>query len=187
MRTLFNTTGNRGPISALILFVACLCSCHPDDPKPVNEEEVITTIRITLTPAVGTRPVNLVFFDADGEQGNIQPEITVSGALQASMMYSAVITLKNETVNPPIDVSAEISEEGDDHLFCFTSGSNISIDYSDDDTNGLPIGLKSAWETGQAGAAAVTVALRHQPETKTGDCPGSGETDVEVTFNVTVE
>ena len=183
MRTAFNPRA----ISTLILLLTSICSCHPDDPEPVNEEEVITTIRITLTPEEGTRPVNLLFFDADGEQGSIQPEITVSGALQAAMTYSAVIILKNETANPPIDVSAEISEESDDHLFCFTSGSNISIEYADDDHNGRPIGLESVWETGDPGAASVTVVLRHQPGTKTGECPGSGETDAEVTFNVAIE
>lgn len=183
MRTLFNPRA----ISALIVLFAGVCSCHPDDPKPVNEEEVITTIRITLTPEMGTRPVNLVFFDADGEQGNIQPEITVSGSLQASMTYAAVITLANETVNPALDVSAEISEEGNDHLFCFTSGTDISIAYADDDSNGRPIGLRSVWQTGNPGATSVTVVLRHQPGTKTGDCPGSGETDAEVTFNVAIE
>jgi len=187
MNTLMKANTGRSMVACLMVVLGCVYSCKPDDPKPVNEEEVITTIRVTLMPEGGTRPVNLVFFDADGEQGNIPPEITVSGALQASTIYTAVITLMNETTSPPVDVSAEILEEAEDHLFCFATGSNIAISYSDEDDNGMPIGLESVWQTGAAEAAQVTVSLRHQPGTKTGDCPGPGETDAEVTFNVLVE
>ncbi len=170
-------------ITAILLFNRC----DKTDPEPVNEEEVITTFQITLA-STGAHPVTLKFFDVDGEQGSIEPVITVSGSLKASTLYTAIIELKNETTNPAINVSEEVAEEADDHLFCFDSSApNVVIDYEDEDSNGLPLGLVSSWQTAAAGETSVTVALRHQAGTKTGECPGAGETDVEVTFDLLVE
>lgn len=173
--------------TVFVLSIFFFSSCDKGDPKPVNEEEVITTLEITLTPVGGGIPVTLKFFDADGEQGSIAPLYTVSGSLKPSTTYSATIELMNETVNPHGDISAEVEEEANDHLFCFNVVGDINIDYDDQDENGLPLGLTTSWETGQAGAAEVTVSLRHQPGTKTGQCPGVGSTDVEVAFSLTVQ
>ena len=161
--------------------------CDKDDPKPVNDQEVITTVQITLVPDGGGSPVTLKFFDADGEQGSTAPVITVSGPLTASTVYSGVIELKNETTNPVGNIAEEVAEEGDDHLFCFEPASNlISVAYADEDSNGLPLGLITTWQTGAAGTTTVTVSLRHQAGTKTGECPGSGETDVQVSFTLEI-
>ena len=160
--------------------------CDNEDPKPVNEEEVITTLELNLLPAAGGSPVTLKFFDADGEQGNTAPVITVSGPLQAGATYSGVIELWNETVSPPANITEEVAEEADDHLFCFDVSGDITIAYQDEDANGLPLGVITTWTVGQAGAAEVTVSLRHQAGTKTGECPGSGESDVEVAFDLNV-
>lgn len=170
----------------VLLSLLSFTSCDPDDPEPVNEEEVITTVEITLTPEGIGSQVILKFLDEDGEQGSIAPEITVSGPLQASTRYTTTVRFLNETSSPIEDISDEVREEGNDHLVCFASSENIVITYSDTDDNGLPLGLTTSWLTGEAGAAEVGVSLRHQAGTKTGDCPGVGETDVEVTFNLTV-
>ena len=162
-------------------------SCIREDPKPVNDQEVITTVTVTLAPDGGGDAVTLKFFDADGELGDIEPMITVSGAITASTTYVASIELLNETVSPVEAISAEIAVEAHDHLFCFDVTGSISISYEDEDKNGLPLGLITTWETGAAGEAAVTITLRHQQGTKTGACPGSGDTDVQITFPVTVQ
>lgn len=171
----------------LLLFVSLLFSgCDNDDPKPVNEEEVITTVQITLVPEGSGIPVTLKFFDADGEQGSIAPLITVSGALKAGTAYSGVIELWNETENPPGNITEEVAEEAEAHLFCFGVSGDLAIAYEDEDANGDPIGLLTRWEAGAAGTAQVTVSLRHQDGTKTGECPGGGETDVQVVFDLNV-
>lgn len=173
---------------ALLSAVIFFSGCDKDDPAPVNEEEVITTLEVTLVPEGGGASVTLKFFDADGEQGSTAPVLTISDALQASTVYSSIIELKNETVNPAGNISEEIAEEADDHLFCFdSSADNISFQYEDQDSNGLPLGLLTTWTTGTPGGTTVTIRLRHQPATKTGQCPGSGETDVEVSFDLVVE
>jgi hypothetical protein len=164
-----------------------LQSCNKEDPKPPNEEELITTVEVKLSPTGGGIPVTLKFFDADGELGSIAPLFTVSGPLKASTTYAAIIELTNETINPHGDISAEVAEEANDHLFCFDVDGNIDIDYNDEDDNGLPLGLITSWVTGQPGDAVVTISLLHQAGTKTGQCPGVGDTDVEVSFNLTVD
>jgi len=171
----------------LLLSLLVFHGCKMDDPEPVNEEEVITTVLVTITPPGGGSPVVLKFMDPDGEQGSNVPVITVSGPLKAASQYTTTIGLLNETVTPAEDVSEEVEEEGSDHLICFDPSENITIGYEDEDENGLPLGLTTTWLTGEPGPGEVTISLRHQAGTKTGDCPGAGETDVEVTFNVTVE
>lgn len=184
----------------LLVFVVAtslLLSCS-DDPEPVNEEEVITTLTITLTPVgVGGDPVIFEFFDEDGD-GAIDPVYTYTpttggdspaGILSASTTYNAVIELLNETETPAGDITVEILEEADEHLFCFTPGGalNLDIESTDEDGEGLPIGIESSWVTGAASTGTVTIVLRHQPGTKTGACPGDGDTDISVPFTIAIQ
>ena len=161
-------------------------ACEQKDPEPVNEEEVITTVRAILTPEGGGTPITLTFYDEDGEHGSIAPVYTVSGDLLSSTSYVCSIELLNETVDPPLDISGEVREEGGDHLLCFVVEGDLAIEYADTDSNGLPLGLSTKWLTGGEGLVDVTIVLRHQAGTKTGDCPGTGDTDVEVSFSVKV-
>ena len=170
----------------VIVMLVVVSSCG-DDPEPVNEEEVITTLTVVLTPNGGGTPVTLKFYDADGD-GSIAPLKTISGNLSANKTYAGVITLQNESQATPVNITTEVKSEANHHLFCFTiAGSSLTVVANDTDGNGLPIGLSSTWTTTTAGAANVKIALRHQFETKTGACPGSGETDVEVDFDLTIQ
>lgn len=169
-------------VATLLLVMAC-----DDDPEPVNEEEVITTLNLTLTPVGGGNSVTLKFYDEDGD-GSIQPIKTVSGPLAAYTTYDGVITLLNETETPAGDITAEVKDEASDHLFCFTTTNvNLTVNAKDKDSNNLPIGIETSWVTAAASTGAVKVVLRHQPGEKTGTCPGGGDTDIEVDFNVTVQ
>ena len=60
-------------ITASILFlfaILFLVSCEKDDPEPVNEEELITTVTYTLNPSNGGSNVTLSFQDLDGDGSN---------------------------------------------------------------------------------------------------------------------
>ncbi len=173
-------------LAAMVLLVVGISSCG-DDPEPVNEEEVITTLSVQLTPVGGGNIVSLRFQDLDGD-GSGAPVKIVSGPLSQNKTYNAVITLLDESQSTPFDITSEVQEESEHHLFCFTvTGSNLIVTATDTDSKGLPIGLTSSWVTTSAGNAAVKIVLRHQFETKTGTCPGTGDTDVEVDFNVVVQ
>lgn len=175
-------------VNVLLFGSALLISgCKSDDPEPINEEELITTVNVVLTPAEG-EPVELTFTDLDGD-GPDEPVVTPELALLIpETSYSAVISFIDESGTTPEDITEEIATEDDEHLVCYVSSSeNLTVSYDDEDSNGRPVGLETTWTTGAAQeAGTITITLRHQPGTKTGDCPGTGDTDVEVTFPIQI-
>ena len=93
-----------------ILFIASILfiSCDNDDPEPVNEEEVITTMTATLTPVSGGGTIVLKTQDLDGD-GPDAPVVTVSGSLAANTTYNGVMEVLNETESPAEDITEEDS------------------------------------------------------------------------------
>lgn len=177
---------------AFLLIALAACSSDDDNPAPVNEEEVITTVTATLTPVGGGTAITLRSRDLDGDGPNA-PVITISGDLATGTTYNGALTLSNETESPAEDITAEVSAEGADHQFFFTSGIG-TVAYNDTDTNGDPIGLAFTLTTTTATTGNLTIILRHEPnKSATGVSSGDilnagGETDVEVTFTgVTVQ
>jgi hypothetical protein len=69
----------------------------------------------------------------------------------------------------------------------------ILMIHNDMDEDGNPIGLSTTVNTSDAGTGNLTIILRHEPvKTNSGVADGDptnaeGETDIEVTFNYTVE
>ena len=186
---------NRFFVGLFLLATMLLVSCD-DDPEPANEVELITTFTLTLTPVAGGSPVTLTFTDLDGDGPNApvlsyDPTApgTAAALLAANTAYTGSIELLNESETPAEDVTEEIEEEDDEHLFCFTIGGGANIDYSyaDEDDNGLEVGLITNWETFDASTGTITIVLRHQPGVKNGQCPGGGDTDIEVTFNIVIQ
>lgn len=189
-------------LSTILVATLLLVGACSDDPKPTNEEELITTLRVTLVPRNEGQTVTLEFYDEDGD-GSIAPVYTYNpstgegslGRLAANTVYDATIQFLNETENPAENITEEIEEEADDHLICFTESlTGLTIEYADSEADYLTggssrvVGLSTTWTTTAAtGQGTVVLALRHQPGTKTGSCPGSGDTDVEVTFNVSIQ
>ena len=172
----------------IIALLSLLAACDKDDPVIPNEEEVITTLRYTLTPDAGGNSVVLSFQDLDGDGGDA-PVIT-AGTLAKNTVYNASLTLSNEQESPADDITAEILEEDEDHQFFFqTTVNNLQIRYEDTDDNGDPIGLKTQVTTGEAASGDLTITLRHEPNKSVdGNIENAGgETDIEVKFNINVE
>ncbi len=178
-------------LSMLALTGVLFTSCSDDDdgtPAPVNEEEVITTMNVTLT--AGSQPtVTLQSQDLDGDGPNA-PVINISGNLAANTTYAGTIELLNETETPAEDITEEVEEEDEEHQFFFTvSGAIASVTYSDQDGGGNPVGISFELMTGDAGSGSLQITLRHEPK-KPNDgtlADAGGETDIAQTFNVTVE
>ena len=166
-------------------------SCEKDDPEIRNEEELITTVKYTLTPQSDGSEVVFLFRDLDGDGGN-SPVIT-AGSLRSGIIYSGTLELLNEAETPVEDITEEIENEGDAHQFFFISNANISVQYNDTDLNGKPVGLKTVLTTGNAGTGKFKIILRHQPDKNAsgvanGDITNAGgETDIEVEFDVVIQ
>lgn len=174
-----------------ILFISSLTftACNDDDDHMGDdhdhEEELITTVRYTLT---GPNTVVMTFTDLDGD-GGAAPTITVSGDLVANSSYTGVMQLFNETESPAENITAEISAEADEHEFFFTNTLGLTINKTDVDSGNNPLGLSTTVNTGAAGTGTLTVVLKHEPKKPNNGtvADAGGETDVEVTFNVTVQ
>ncbi len=176
--------------TSLLAFMSC--SDDPDDPVIENEEEVITTLTYTLTPAEGGSAVVLNYVDLDGDGPN-EPTIT-NGTLSAETIYTGAVTLLNETESPAESVTEEVAEEDKDHqIFFETTVSGLTVEYTDFDGDGNPVGLANILTTGSAGSGNLTVTLKHEPDKSAsgvsdGDMTNAGgETDISVTWVITVE
>ena len=179
-------------ISAIaILTLILLNACSKDEAKPVNEEEVITTVTTSLTSNGQT--IILQSKDLDGDGPNA-PVVTVSGNLKAATNYAGTVTFLNETTNPVGNTTAEILTEGVDHqLFFQAPTASGTFAYSDQDKNGKPIGLQFTLLTSTATTGNLTVTLRHQPNKSAvgvsgGDITNAvGATDASVTYPIVVQ
>jgi hypothetical protein len=170
-----------------------LTSCDKDDPEIPNEEELITTLIYTLTPTGSGPSVAFTFRDLDGDGGN-PPVISVPSTLIANHQYTGEILLLNETESPADTISNEVEEEAEEHQFFFAAATaNVTVAYADADGNGNPIGLATTVTTGDASTGTLTITLRHEPDkdgsnVSSGDITNAGgETDIEVTFDVTIQ
>lgn len=168
-------------------------SCSDDDdatPEEVNEEEVITTLIATLTPDGGGTPITLTSRDLDGEDGPNAPDIIVSASLAANTTYSGTVSFLNEQESPAENITEEVEEEDDEHQVFFVpaSGLNITTEYTNFDGDGNPLGTTYNLTTGDASTGNFTITLRHEPsKPNTGLADAGGETDIQVTFPITVE
>ncbi len=176
---------------ASLLSGSLFFSCKPDPvtpPEPGNEEEVITTLKLSFRDSAdASNTSTAVFKDVDGEGG--QPPVVDTIRLDANKTYYAQVTLLDETKNPAADITEEIEEEANDHqLFYNISQGNIVVSYEDRDTNNppLPLGLKTKWRTGNSGNGSIQIILKHQAGTKN-NTQTPGETDIDVTFRTEIK
>lgn len=178
---------------ALILMVFAFYSCKKEATPETNDEEIITTMKLTFTPIGGGSSFSYQYDDADGPGGNapIQDEIV----LLSSTSYTVSLQLLNKTTNPATDITTEIQAESDAHRFYYepSAGSNITVSQLDNDTNGVPLGVNGTWAAGSASNGTLKITLRHYPGTppgkETADPVNSAKsaTDVEVVFNTRVQ
>ena len=188
-------------IALALIAIINLTACSSDDdatPEVINEEEVITTITVTLVPQTG-ETVTLSSRDLDGDGPN-PPVINISGSLQAGILYEGSIELLNETVSPAEIVNEEIEEEADAHQFFYqvSTGLNATITYTDTENEYLsngsqnPVGINFQLQAGDASTGILSVTLRHQPSkdaagVSDGDIANAGgESDVAQSFEVEI-
>ncbi|MBC7977209.1 MAG: hypothetical protein H7138_19715 [Myxococcales bacterium] len=199
--------GNLARLVGLVSLVVT-AACGGDDGGIVNENEVITTVRLELTPSGGGAVVTAVFNDPDGDGGappTIDPLVLTSGTT-----YAMTVRFQNGLETPPGEITDEVRDESDQHQVFFTGtaingpatatpGAPLTHSYADTDANGLPIGLANTL-VATAGTGTVIVTLRHLPPTNdvaakvaslamqaasSGIAALPGDTDAQVTFMAT--
>ena len=168
-----------------------------DAPECENEEEIIDQVTLTFTPVDGGTTIVAVASDPDGpgpqdlqvEDINLAQDIT----------YELSITLENTIEGE--NITEEILEEADEHQIFFgwtgdlftdpMGDGNIDnradpVNYNDQDSNGLPLGLSTNWTVGAEGSAGTfRVVLKHQPGEKSEvSTVSDGGTDIDITWNI---
>lgn len=175
-----------------------------------NPNEVMTTIKLTFTPASGGESFVVTWADPENDGSPVIDDMTLTNGES----YTVGVEFMNELVDPSVDVTPEIRDEKDEHQVfftgtavegpCHTSNPDAVVEhaYDDADSNGFSIGLTNTFTAKAAGTGVLSVLLRHMPPingeaVKTGtladvidsgritDLPGT--TDINVDFNVTVQ
>lgn len=181
------------------------CSDDDDDPEPVNEEEVITDLKLIFTNDANASDV--VEARAQDPDGDGAQELQVLDAinLETGKTYTLTFEIENNLEDPGEDIGVEINEEDDEHQFFFgftqdafgnpDGDGNIDnsadpLNYNDSDDNGNPVGLSTSWTTSsnQVSDGEFTVMLQHQPDLKDADTGADvGDSDIDVTFVLNIQ
>lgn len=183
-----------------ILFIGC------EAEEPIKEDipELITKLTLTFVPSGGGTTVVATASDPDGD--GVQ-DITVDGAinLKANTSYTLSLSLVNELAemsSPEYDITDEVEEEGDEHMFFYAWTGNVfanpsgdgnidnrqdAVNYNDEDVDGLPIGIVTSWITTNSSSGTFRIVLKHQPQLKSNTSSAdTGETDLDVEFEIIV-
>lgn len=178
-------------LSSTVLFNACDDHYHDDDVPKHDEGELINSVSLEFQhPSDSTANFTVTWSDIDGIGGN-DPVLPDTIRLQKDSLYQAKVHFyhihdgKKEEANP------EILEEANDHLVCYTHTGiatvvHLEILRTDKDAKNLELGITSTWKGLLVHDGGILVALKHQPKIKNGSCT-IGETDVEVTFPISVK
>jgi hypothetical protein len=201
-------------VALLAMLATTFTSCKKDKkeeptPKqpapPVNQAELITTMKVTLHDTTTHTNTVFMFSDLDGPGGN---PATFGGTNQSDSVinilsnhvYEATILLLDQTKSPVDTISNEVEEEGVDHMFFFNTtnptgtpftvylpNSMTTIKYLDLDGNNKGIGLSTLWTAPSMvmSKSPLTIELKHQPGVKDGTY-APGETDIQVAFKLKV-
>jgi len=180
-------------ILAFFAFLVLATSCSKEEVEPGDDNELITTVKLEFKPITNTTLSTKSFFWKDTQGDGVMDSVDPI-ELDKNTTYEMKVSLLDETKKPVFDISKEVEEEGDVHLFVFKSNplSLLSVQIKDLDKKGMPIGLlsevKSQFVTG---SGKFNVILKHQPPVngkavKTGNEEG-GSTDVDVTFPVIIK
>ncbi len=175
----------------VLLLSLAACSDDVDDPEIENEEELITSLYLTLTDQSGGAYA-FTFYDLDGDGGDAP--VMTTAPLPANSTFTASIELLNEAEDPAEVITEEIEEEDDEHQFFYiVSGANLTVSYDDEDDNGNPIGIKTNMTSGDVSTGTLQVILRHEPaKDAAGVSDGQianagGESDIEVSFPIVIQ
>ena len=175
----------------LVGFGFLACKKEPEV-MPMDDNELITTVELVFTD-----PTNVVhsfkFRDIDGDS-RTKPEAFDTLKLARNTEYKVEIYIGDESKGSLDDITKDIEEESDVHLFVYRPNpiSLLAMQITDADKNALPIGLKAKAKTQYfPGSGLLQVMLKHQPPlngkiVKTGD-EDAGSTDLDISFPVIIK
>lgn len=178
-------------LSSTVLFNACDDHDHDDDDDKHDEGELINSVSLEFQhPSDSTANFTVTWSDIDGIGGN-NPVLPDTSRLQKDSLYKVKAHFYHLHHGKKEEMNSEILEEANEHLVCYTHLSPLTVVQleilrTDKDAQNLELGLTSTWKGILVHDGGILVALKHQPKIKNGSC-AIGETDVEVTFPISVK
>ncbi len=176
-------------ISTGFLFGILASSCTKTSVDIHEENELITTVKLQFSADGKTETFS--YSDKDGD-GGMTPKID-DIVLEANKKYVVSVQVLDESKTPAEDITQDITENKEEHLFVFTPSpaSLITYSYGDKDKNGFPVGLLGNITTNSVGVGKVKVQLRHQPlvngKISKDGTANPGSDDVNIEFNLLVK
>ena len=170
----------------MLSLLTLLSACESDDDNEFeNEQELITTVEIVFTDDQGNVSTFL-FQDLDGE-GGMAPVIDQIDLLAGTTYTTGIRFLDESDPTDAEDITEEVRNEDEEHLVCYdATGAMPAPVVQDTDASGDPLGIVTMFNTTTAGSGQLTIRLKHLPNKGAASPCSTGETDVEVTFEVTV-
>jgi len=178
-------------LTLFVLFGVLACKKEPEV-LPMDDNELITTVELVFTDPLNNT-VSFKFRDLDGDS-RTAPESFDTLKLARNTDYSIEIHVGDESKGSLEDITEDIEEEADVHLFVYRPkpASLLAMQIIDKDKNALPVGLKANAKTQYVpGNGFLQVMLKHQPPlngkvVKTGD-EEVGSTDLDLSFPLVIK
>lgn len=179
MKTLYNSV-------RIVLLLTVFTSCSDDNlPKIINEEEIITSVKLTFTET-GTDSTQIITWEDFDAKHNI--------TIENNKSYNVKIEFLDKSNPNDIDnITEEIIDKKDEHFIFYESTvSGLSIKNATDDTidsNNIGINISTDWSFTASTSGLLKVYLIHEPISKTGNSKDDfgGETEIEITFDVKIK
>lgn len=169
----------------LLAFTAC-DSTEPDD--DAGEGELIT--RVVLTLQGDNQTLVVTADDPDGDGVGIQTQTLM---LTPGATYTGRVEVFNDLASDPDErvITTEIEGEAEEHQFFYTVDglTGVTVDVTDQDANGLPVGLAFGVTVASdaSGTGTLNVVLSHYDDAPKNGVDRSDETDIDVTFPLAIQ
>ena len=138
-----------------------ITGCKKDEPEPTQDNEFISTMRLTFTE--GTNKLVYSVKDLDGDGG--KAPVTDIIKLLPNKTYTLTTEFLDETKTPALNLTSEIQAEASEHLVIFepNPANLLTVTRTDKDSRNFEIGLNATVKTIAAVNGTMKVTLKHQP------------------------
>ena len=176
-----------GIICAVFMLLMAACSKDVSKPNDENEHEAINKIELVFAETAGAT-TSFVIEDPDGDGGNPPSRIDTI-KLNSNKQYNLTVKVYNIASGVVKEVSSTILAQATSHEFYFIpSGVSVTVQKTDKDKNGYPIGFLSSWQTAGAGSGSILFKLMHKTALKgPNDGPNVGHSDIQLNLPITIK
>ena len=176
-----------GAICAAFMILIGSCSKEVSNPNDENEHEAINKIELVFAETGGAT-TSFVIEDPDGDGGNPPSRIDTI-KINSNKQYNVTVKIYNIANGVVKDVSATVLMQATSHEFYFIpSGVSVTVQKTDKDKSGYPIGFSSTWQTSSAGTGSILFKLMHKTALKgPNDGPNVGHSDIQLNLPITIK